>query len=848
MAAAAERRTTKTILVVDRQPGVIEILATNLKRADFRVISARTGAQALARASREKPDLILLDAILPDLDGVDVCRQLKDEQQTSQIPVIMIGAKAGNEDIIAGIAAGAEDYVAKPFGPSEVVALVEAHLRREERGRNADRLTRLPGSTYITSKIATRIAQGGPFAVMYVDMNSLEGFVGAYGFARGERAIQLLSEAVSETVQLFGGVDDLAGYLGGSRFVVVTTPERAENMCKRIIGEFDTRILDLYQPIDLDRGYVEYERQPGQREQSPIMSVSIAVVTNKRRIISSHVEASVIASELSNYVRRLPGSNYCFDRRQTHVRAELDITTKDASIGYRPDMMPMEEALSWISVLARALGPGIALTESSLDSFLLDPIDNLDSRQVSNLELIQKRVGHLAAILKQLESLGGLERDAAVAFQNKASLKEILDLVVGLVKELAEERGVEVYVEESDGDRRVMLDGRSLIQGLFYLLRSEIYSSEPGDCVVVRIRKATRGFITVQITNQNHYFSPCELANLLRSQPERMISGQRTRDLDLAMALLGSSGGELKVKSKEGEGTTLSVLIPEEWRSRAGRINRLQYERERSGKAARAQLANIHSLLSSTVEQAPSDLVESLEILESKVRELEVLCNLSLLLADDLSSDLERQQHKLLEAHGDHLVALEAMLVIVREAARLAQVGDLFDLNSSRRVSRYARAIAAELQLPSDEQHALHHAALLKDLGPALARPEMSKWGEGLTADGQARLAELLSNTAKALSRLNSLAQPLSFVSHKYERYDGTGYPFGLKGKEIPLGARILAVAEFVEALIWGLWPLGVLDPEVAIEELAAESGRRFDPHVVSASLQALRKGSVSIK
>ena len=158
-------------------------------------------------------------------------------------------------------------------------------------------------------------------------------------------------------------------------------------------------------------------------------------------------------------------------------------------------------------------------------------------------------------------------------------------------------------------------------------------------------------------------------------------------------------------------------------------------------------------------------------------------------------------------------------------------------------MSKYALAIAAELELPRDEQHTLHHAALLKDLGAALARPELLDQVEKLNANGRTRLKEHLSTVKKALSQLSFLAPALALVSHKYERYDGSGYPSGLSGEEIPLGARILAVAEAAEALVWGLWPLGVLDHEVAVKELAADSGRRFDPHVVSVFLRTLRKG-----
>jgi DNA-binding response OmpR family regulator len=118
------------ILVVDDDPGVIQILEANLNHANFQVISAANGTQALAKASEEGPDLILLDVMLPDVDGLEVCRRLKQSPGTGHIPIIIVSAKRKSKDRIAGKAAGAEGYITKPFVPLDAVALVEAHVRR----------------------------------------------------------------------------------------------------------------------------------------------------------------------------------------------------------------------------------------------------------------------------------------------------------------------------------------------------------------------------------------------------------------------------------------------------------------------------------------------------------------------------------------------------------------------------------------------------------------------------------------------------------------------------------------------------------------------------------------------
>ncbi|HEY4689473.1 MAG TPA: response regulator transcription factor [Anaerolineae bacterium] len=118
---------TAKVLIVDDEPPIIDVLAYNLKRANFEVIIARDGEEALAQARREKPDLIILDLMLPKLDGLDVYRLLRRECET---PVIMLTARDAEIDRVVGLELGADDYVVKPFSVRELMARVKNVLRR----------------------------------------------------------------------------------------------------------------------------------------------------------------------------------------------------------------------------------------------------------------------------------------------------------------------------------------------------------------------------------------------------------------------------------------------------------------------------------------------------------------------------------------------------------------------------------------------------------------------------------------------------------------------------------------------------------------------------------------------
>lgn len=118
------------ILVVEDEADILDVLEYTLAREGYRVLGTRDGAEALVLARREAPRLILLDLMLPGLDGLEVCRTLKADSVTRDIPVVMVTAKGEETDIVLGLGLGADDYVTKPFSPKELVARVKAVLRR----------------------------------------------------------------------------------------------------------------------------------------------------------------------------------------------------------------------------------------------------------------------------------------------------------------------------------------------------------------------------------------------------------------------------------------------------------------------------------------------------------------------------------------------------------------------------------------------------------------------------------------------------------------------------------------------------------------------------------------------
>lgn len=120
----------QTILIVEDDPDILELLEYNLRRDGFRTLAARTGEDGIRIAQAEQPDLILLDLMLPGVQGLEVCRTLRQRPRTRSTPIIVVTAKGEESDVVLGLERGADDYVTKPFAPKELIARIQAVLRR----------------------------------------------------------------------------------------------------------------------------------------------------------------------------------------------------------------------------------------------------------------------------------------------------------------------------------------------------------------------------------------------------------------------------------------------------------------------------------------------------------------------------------------------------------------------------------------------------------------------------------------------------------------------------------------------------------------------------------------------
>ncbi|MCQ3972106.1 MAG: DNA-binding response regulator [Anaerolineae bacterium] len=191
----------KTILVVDDEPKIVRTLKGYLEGASFRVITAADGQMALVTFRHEKPDLILLDLMLPGIDGLEVCQRIRRE---ADVPIIMVTARAEEVDRLLGLEIGADDYIVKPFSPREVVARVRAVLRRAEGTIRASKVLRVGDIVLDIDEHQVSVA-GRPVYVTPTEFNILAVLARTPGRAISraqlmEQGQEVFSESMERTV------------------------------------------------------------------------------------------------------------------------------------------------------------------------------------------------------------------------------------------------------------------------------------------------------------------------------------------------------------------------------------------------------------------------------------------------------------------------------------------------------------------------------------------------------------------------------------------------------------------------------------------------------------------------
>ena len=284
------------LLVVEDDVDIANMLKIYFSGLQFDVDVANRGADALERTKQVLPHLIVLDIMLPDIDGYEVCRTLRTSMRTSHIPVIFLTQKDERSDKLQGLELGADDYITKPFDIEELKLRVQGAIRRSERESLTDPRSGLPAGRLIEEQLR-RIIREDNWTLLDLRVNHFDAFRDVYGFVAADDVLRFATMLIGEVVDELGTSGDFIGHAGGDNFIIITTPEAAAGLKQRIKERFGAEVQTHYNFIDRQQGFIQASRADGTMEKVPFMSMVVGMISPHEQSFADIREITELAAE-----------------------------------------------------------------------------------------------------------------------------------------------------------------------------------------------------------------------------------------------------------------------------------------------------------------------------------------------------------------------------------------------------------------------------------------------------------------------------------------------------------------------------------------------------------------------
>ncbi len=284
------------LLIVEDDLDISNMLKIYFNGHGYEVDVAARGEEALQKTRQNMPHLIVLDIMLPDIDGYEVCHRLRTTTRTSHIPVIFLTQKDDRSDKLQGLELGADDYITKPFDIEELKLRVQNAIARAERESLTDPRSGLPSGRLIEEQLR-RIIRTDGWTLMDLRIQHFDAFKEAYGFVAGDDVLRFTAIALNELVDTYGTPDDFIGHAGNDNFIIVTTDEAAKQILTQVKERFTAEILSHYNFIDRDQGYILTTDQGGNSVKVPLMAISIGIVSPSQYQFADIREITELAAQ-----------------------------------------------------------------------------------------------------------------------------------------------------------------------------------------------------------------------------------------------------------------------------------------------------------------------------------------------------------------------------------------------------------------------------------------------------------------------------------------------------------------------------------------------------------------------
>ena len=284
------------LLIVEDDIDISNMLRIYFSGQGYDVDVALGGPEALEKTRQGLPHLIVLDIMLPGIDGYEVCRILRTQTRTSHIPIIFLTQKDERSDKLQGLELGADDYITKPFDIEELKLRVQNAIARSERESLTDPRSGLPSGRLIEDQLR-RIIREDDWMLMDIRIKHFEPFREVYGFVAGDDVLRFTAMLMGEVADELGTPDDFIGHPGGDNFIIITTQDHGSEIQARLRERFSEEVKTHYNFMDRDKGYIMATSQDGETVETPLMDLSIGGVSSADHQFADIREITEMAAE-----------------------------------------------------------------------------------------------------------------------------------------------------------------------------------------------------------------------------------------------------------------------------------------------------------------------------------------------------------------------------------------------------------------------------------------------------------------------------------------------------------------------------------------------------------------------
>ena len=266
--------TQRHLLIVEDDADTANLLQMYFADSGYDAQVVGRGTDALSATRQKLPDVVLLDINLPGMNGLEVCAALRSAPRTAYVPVIFISERNSQADRIAGLQAGAHDFVSKPFDLEELRLRVKAAINRAERDNLTDPRTGLPTGRLVDEQIKRVKGQPG-WHTLECQIDSFRPFVDLNGFAAGDDVLKFAAHLLREGVGASGTPEDFIGHPANDTFIVLTAAPDANALAQALQSQFDEDVKTHYSFMDAEQGYIQIRGEGGQMTQAPLMTLRV---------------------------------------------------------------------------------------------------------------------------------------------------------------------------------------------------------------------------------------------------------------------------------------------------------------------------------------------------------------------------------------------------------------------------------------------------------------------------------------------------------------------------------------------------------------------------------------------